>query len=377
MVLLNILSVPERVLRYLKSTALAISAHAESRAAAQAAEGICRGGLPPRISRIATLWAVTDRPTENTPGSKLTWDDKLLSRPDMACTVCHRESPLVVWEENGYEGRQCECGTVYTSPEPPPGSIEPRRDSHPDAFYSRYAMAKARWVHRIQPPGRLLEIGCGEGHFLRAARSLGYRVAGVEPDPDRARRVRDRLGIEVRCSFLEELEWQDASFDVVYHCDLLSHFADPLHALHKMSGLLAPGGILAFEAGTLGGIHPFWYRWVGQLGMPQHRWLYSEKSLRRLVANAGLQILKMQHFGLAPAVALHQAHVSAARLIGSVRRRFSGRERNFGSSELFPRSEIARADAVYDIFEQFFRYGIGSIAPRVGPATWFIAAQPM
>jgi SAM-dependent methyltransferase len=292
----------------------------------------------------------------------------------MSCVVCHRSSDCVVWEENGYQGRLCECGTVYTSPEPAAGVTDPRNDYHSDSFYSTYALFKAQWVWRQRPAGRLLEIGCGDGHFLHAARTLGYDVAGVEANPVRARGVRDWLGVEVRCSLLEDLEWHGASFDVVYHCDLLSHFADPVGALQKMSRLLAPGGMLIFEAGTLGGLNPSWYRRVGQLGFPQHRWLYSESSLRRLLEITGLDILRMQHFGLAPAVALHQWHVLAGRLLRALSRITPSAGRPASNAI----SDAARKESnvIYDAIEQFFRYRIGRIAPRLGPATWLIAARP-
>jgi SAM-dependent methyltransferase len=293
----------------------------------------------------------------------------------MPCIVCDETSEAVVWKENGYEGHLCPCGTVYTSPDSGPGIIDPRLDSHSDIFYSRYALTKARWVHRIRQSGRLLEIGCGQGHFLRAARSLGYSVAGVEPHPERARRIQDELGIEVRCSLLEDLEWQNASFDVVYHCDLLSHFPKPVQALRKMSSLLAPDGVLACEAGTLGAIHPLWYRWIGQVGFPQHRWLYSPKSLRRVFVDAGMQILQMQHFGLAPAVAMHRLFVMAAGLVRRIHRNSVSQERQAPGGTPVNRDVQGTGDAIYDVVDQFLRYRIGAMAPRLGPATWWIAAR--
>jgi SAM-dependent methyltransferase len=295
----------------------------------------------------------------------------------MPCIVCHATSEAVVWKENGYEGRLCACGTVYISPEPEPGIIDPRLDTHSDTFYSRYATTKARWVQRFRPSGRLLEIGCGEGHFLRAAKSLGYAVAGVESDPERARRVREQLGIEVRCSLLEDLEWQKACFDVVYHCDLLSHFLKPVQALRKMSSLLAADGVVVCEAGTLGAVHPFWYRWTGQVGFPQHRWLYCPESLHRLFVDAGMQIVQMQHFGLAPAVIMHRSFVLAAGLIRRLRRKSLSEGRKTRCSTSGNREfHQGTVDAIYDVVDQFFRYRIGAIAPRLGPATWWIAARP-
>jgi SAM-dependent methyltransferase len=298
----------------------------------------------------------------------------LQSWQDMPCAVCDQTSQTVVWRENGYDGLLCACGTVYVSPEPPPGAIDPRRDNHPDTFYSQYAAFKAKWIQGLRRSGRLLEVGCGEGHFLRAAQTLGFNVAGVEVDPERARRVGDALGVEVRCSRLEDLEWPEASFHVVYHCDLLSHFADPLQALHKMRGLLARGGILVMEAGTLGNIRPFWYRSIGEIGFPQHRWLYSEESLRELLARAGLAIVRIRHFGLAPAVALYRSRVIATKWMQRIRGCPSEQQNPITPPA---NSESRRhAERAYECLEQFFRYRIGAIAPRIGPATWLIAARP-
>jgi SAM-dependent methyltransferase len=292
----------------------------------------------------------------------------------MQCVVCDGVSGRVVWSENGYDGLICDCGTVYTSPEPRPEAVDPRRDCHPHTFYSSYAMFKARWVQRFRRNGRLLEIGSGEGYFAEAAKSLGYEVTAVEPHAERARRIRARLGITVQCALLEELKWSGDSFDVVYHCDLLSHFPDPHGALRKMAAMLNRDGILCFEAGTLGGIAPSWYRRIGQLGFPQHRWLYSEASLRRLLTTAGLQIIRMQHFGLAPAVALHRARVFAARCARTLQPRTSG------TSPARPpgigRTSETGASGLYDSIEQFVRYRLGKVAPRLGPATWLIAARP-
>src|SRR5215471_3801916 len=149
-------------------------------------------------------------------------------RSRVRCVVCYSESERVVWTENGFEGRLCSCGTVYTVPPPPEEAIDITRDGHARLFYARYALMKARWVHRLRPGGRLLEIGCGEGDFLTAAKSLGYEVYGVEADSGRAHRASEWLRRPVRCATLDELRPPANGFDVIYHCDLLSHFPDPV-----------------------------------------------------------------------------------------------------------------------------------------------------
>src|SRR5262249_12317207 len=108
----------------------------------------------------------------------------------------------------------------------------------------------------------------------------------------------------------------------------------------------------------------------------QHRWLYCHKSLHRLFANAGLKIVEAKHFGLAPAVALHQSYAVVARIIHSLSRRSDCERRRAPATASVNRGVQQRtAAAIYERLEQFFRYRIGAFAPRLGPATWWIAAR--
>jgi SAM-dependent methyltransferase len=284
------------------------------------------------------------------------------------CSVCGGKRGRVVWRENGYEGRACPCGTVCTTPEPAPHAIDPSHDAHSRAFYALHAPLKVRWIERVCRRGRLLEIGCGEGDFLIAAQARGFGVTGIEIDPARAARAAQRVGSEVRCASLEDVEWPGAAFDVVYHCDLLSHFANPLRALLRMTALLGKNGVLAFEVGTLGGIHPAWYRWIGKVGYPQHRWLFSERSLFALLERAGLMIEAKRHFGLAPAVTALRARAVIKKVLAR-----TGRE----DAAMFEGSERAGMHRAVERVDQFLRYRVGALAPRLGPATWLIAARPV
>jgi SAM-dependent methyltransferase len=281
------------------------------------------------------------------------------------CAVCDRVSTLVVWRENGYEGRACPCGTVYTTP-PPGDDIDPTADGHPESYYAVPARRRVRWIQRSRPGGRLLEVGCGEGHFLAAAQAAGYDVAGIEPEPGRAARAAARLDAPVECALLESSRPGRAEFDVVYHCDLLSHFADPVAALRKMEAFLGPGGVLAFEVGLLGDIAPRWYAMIGTIGYPQHRWLYSARSLRSLLARADLEPARTQHFGLAPGTLF----LGGVRLLAHRYRRIRGAAYGPGPVGRTSLGQFLGRS------ESFWRYTAGRIAPRVGPATLFVIARP-
>src|SRR5579871_4957746 len=79
------------------------------------------------------------------------------------CFLCNEASEQVVWRENGYEGRLCRCGTLYTNRKNAPAVADQTEEHHPEEFYSRPAKFKAAWVAKHCHKGRLLEVGCGNG----------------------------------------------------------------------------------------------------------------------------------------------------------------------------------------------------------------------
>jgi SAM-dependent methyltransferase len=284
------------------------------------------------------------------------------------CFLCDEVSEKIVWREKGFEGRLCRCGLLYTNRHGRDTLVDPTLDHHNREFYSAPAKLKAVWMARNCPPGRLLEVGCGEGFFLKAARAQGYVVCGIEPNPLRAQQVSEELGVQVEQAFLEDSRLPPASFDVVYHCDLLVHFPDPISQLRRMATFLRPGGVLCFEVGILGGLSPNWYRLIGGIGLGQHLWLYSNRAVKTLFTKSGLVVQKIQYFGLAPEV-----------LLGKV----SGLVNNHA---LRPLLNLARPLGILPPPEateklqrstlNFLRYRVGYVAPRIGPQTLFVVARP-
>ena len=293
------------------------------------------------------------------------------------CIVCGGTSDDVVLRDNGYEGRACACGTIYTSPTPPPGAIDLTEVDHAEAFYDLPAMLKARWVRRHTKGQSLLEIGCGDGIFLKGARDLGFRVEGVEPSPPRAVEAERRTGAIVHRVLLENFVAGARRYDVVYHCDLLAHFPDPRGALNKMASVLTPEGVLAFEVGLVGGIPRFWYRYL-RAGYPEHLWLYSEASLRRLLAQCGLRIRTATRFDLSLCVATHEMLHTAATLRRAVTGARRGAPEVAGTvGRIGPPPKPGRAQAAYLRLQNFLRYRVGAALPRLGPGSLLVVAERM
>jgi SAM-dependent methyltransferase len=280
------------------------------------------------------------------------------------CFLCEEASEQVIWTEQGVEGLRCGCGMVYTNQLSLLEPLDETRDFHPDYFYSLPAEFKAAWMARNCPRGRLLEVGCGAGFFLAAARSRGYEVFGLEPNPAYDDQLRQR-SLTAAHESVERNSLTRHSFDVVYHCDLLAHFPDPVRSLEAMCELLSPTGVLCFEVGLLGGISPSWYPLVGRIGLGQHLWLYSDRAFRNLMRKAGLEIVRIQYFGLAPEVLGEKIlGVLNKHLLRPVLRAISrtGEERAFRAKQFCG---------------HFLRYRAGRLLPHIGPQTLLVVAKPL
>ena len=76
------------------------------------------------------------------------------------------------------------------------------------------------------PMGRVLDLGCGDGHFAERIRGLGHRVVGV--DDTEYEGVRDRMNLFVRADLNEGIPQGArvaAGYDVVVAADILQFLA--------------------------------------------------------------------------------------------------------------------------------------------------------
>jgi SAM-dependent methyltransferase len=285
------------------------------------------------------------------------------------CLLCGEARGRLVWSEAGYDAYYCNCGIVYLDPSPPLDH-EAADDMHFDTYYGCAAKLRARWVARNCPRGQLLEIGCGMGQFLVAARTEGYQVQGMEPDATCASYVRKTLGIPVEEAFIENSQLPGASFDVVYHIDLLSHFPDPVAALRAMAKRLRPNGVICFEVGLSAGISTRWYHCMRELGLPAHRWLYSFEGFQEVMRRAGLITVRTKRFGIGPSLILLTAGRMVKRLLHYVLGNAEAQPAPSSHRRRRSRSMILMERAFY-----FVRYNVGQLVPNCGPATLFVMAR--
>jgi len=142
--------------------------------------------------------------------------------------------------------------------------------------------------------GELLDIGCGTGNFLAAARDAGYGVTGIELDRNAARFARERLGLQrVFPLTISEFAERHAEerFDVVTFFEVLEHQAAPVEFLQKVRACVRPGGAIALSV-------PNRERWLTGPDVldypPNHFLRWNAAALRKFLKAQSFEVLTIR-----------------------------------------------------------------------------------
>jgi 2-polyprenyl-3-methyl-5-hydroxy-6-metoxy-1,4-benzoquinol methylase len=91
---------------------------------------------------------------------------------------------------------------------------------------------------------KLLDIGCGMGGFMLAARELGLEVHGVEPSESHSLIGRTRFGLDIRTAYFSKKDYGDTTYDIVVLWHVIEHIFDQPAFLKDVYSVLRPGGVI-------------------------------------------------------------------------------------------------------------------------------------
>ena len=236
-------------------------------------------------------------------------NEKMLRASCVACG-CSDVRPLGV--KNDLELVTCrKCLTVFT-PYSPWYSSEYYYDSYypapslsPPAFVQTRLVEITAGFASYRHTNRLLDIGCGAGNLLEAARQNGWEAQGLDVVPSAVKHVRER-GFEVFHGELRQANFPAQHFDVITAAEIIEHLNDPRALVEEISRLLRPGGLFWTTTPHARGLS------ARMLGLqwrcvwpPEHLQLFSSPGLKALLRDVGFRNIRVRTTGGNPLEIFH------------------------------------------------------------------------
>ena len=141
--------------------------------------------------------------------------------------------------------------------------------------------------------GTVVEVGCSPGVLLSELKRQGYDCIGVEADEAVAEWITEHISVPVRAGLFPGVDLPRCDMFLAF--DVAEHAHDPLAFWSEISRLLRPGGVAILQTPVERRDYqnPFKERQDFFDDM-EHLFLYTETSVERLTASAGLRLDSLQ-----------------------------------------------------------------------------------
>lgn len=200
------------------------------------------------------------------------------------------------------------CGVVTLCPQP---SIDEIEKYYPDDYISypvpieqeksrfkridrQYGVYKRRnkvEKYTSKKSGKILDIGCATGVFLKEMQDHGWDAYGVEPSTYAAEVAVSQPGLNIFNGYLDHANFEENSFDVITLWDVFEHLLDPVATLEIIKQILKPDGSLVITMPNTDSWERKFFRqyWAGW-DVPRHYHIFSEDAIERLLKEHGMRI---------------------------------------------------------------------------------------
>jgi len=232
----------------------------------------------------------------------------------MLCNLCGSEETRSFLKLEGFDYRQCiNCGLVYQNPRPIFSDLKNRYgDNYFDYEFSNqnnfFDLMKLglrdidfeSLFRNVQEIKTFLDIGCATGLLLNHMKNKGWDCHGVEICRESAEYGMAQFNLNIFIGTLEQASFPDTFFHAVHLSHLIEHVPDPSALLLEIKRILKPEGYMVLTTPNVSGMQARIAGKNWRSAIPDHVYLFSKKTMKRLLRIAGFKIQKQISWGGIP-----------------------------------------------------------------------------
>jgi 2-polyprenyl-3-methyl-5-hydroxy-6-metoxy-1,4-benzoquinol methylase len=146
-------------------------------------------------------------------------------------------------------------------------------------------------IKKYKKDGKLLDIGCNIGLFLKVAKQNGFNATGVELNDECARYGRQNFEVKIFSDHLEKIDFQKDDFDIITLFDVLEHIPDISGFVAEVKRILKPDGLLVIQSPNIGSVMAKLTRSKWEwLCPPDHLYHFTPETIMRFLTSNGFAI---------------------------------------------------------------------------------------
>ncbi len=145
----------------------------------------------------------------------------------------------------------------------------------------------------LPPRSKILDIGCGDGSFLKMAKKQ-FICSGIEISEYLAALAKEDDGIKIIAGNFLITDFGGQKYDGITLISLLEHLGDPARALKRCFDLMNDGGLLLTKTVNYGCLNRIVKKenWTG-FRPPDHVVYFSPSNIKRLLKKIGFTKIKI------------------------------------------------------------------------------------
>ena len=179
------------------------------------------------------------------------------------CPVCGHSDYRIQYEPDICKCRSCK--TLFRNPRPVQSDIASSYNTghtynawHHETNTKNWENLwnqRVQFVRRFKSGGRHIDIGAGDGTFLRKTKEAGFSVIGTELSELGATFIH-QTGIDVKLGQFTEIKLPEEKYDLITLWHILEHVPNPGAVMSRIRKIIAPDGILVVAVPNED--HPIW-----------------------------------------------------------------------------------------------------------------------